>query len=327
MTHWDSSRRRFLGGIAAVTVGATLPGARARAGTTLALPGHGIRFGVLARQGASYADTLGFCHEAERLGFDVAYVNDHFMGAIPGPAESERCFEAWSLISALAAQTERIRIGVLVTGSTYRHPAVVAKMAATVDHVSRGRVIIGMGAAWLEREHIALGIPFYTPGIRARRLVESVEVVKRLFTQAKTTFEGKFYALKDAPFEPKSIQKPHPPILIGGLGDKVVQPLAARHAQIWHFLPHAPDPAEVGRLCAGFDKVCADVGRDPREVEKATSIMPKALEAPAKELRAQLRVLVDAGVRQFVLPPLQASQELADIRRFAKEIMPELRRV
>ncbi len=320
-----SSRRGFLRGAAAMAIGATMPSTRTYAEAP-ATRTPGVRVGVLSRQGASYDETLGFCEEAERLGFDVVYVNDHFMGPVPGPAASERCFEAWSLLSALAARTERIRLGVLVTGNTYRHPAVVAKMAVTVDHVSRGRVILGMGAAWLEREHVALGIPFYTPGIRARRLAEAVEVVTRLLAQEKTTFEGKFYTLKDAPFEPKSLQQPRLPILVGGLGEKVVQPLAARHARIWHFLPRATDPAEVKRLCAAFDQICVRVGRDPREVEKATSILPKVLETPSRELRSQMQALVEAGVRQLVLPPLAATDERAVLRRFAEEILPDLRR-
>ena len=122
----------------------------------------------------------------------------------------------------MAAQTKRVKVGLLVTGNTYRNPALVAKMAATVDHVSNGRAILGIGAAWFATEHTAYGIPFYTPSERAKRLKEAITVIKLLFSQQKSTFDGKFYQLKDAPCEPKPVQK-HLPLLIGGVGPKLIQ--------------------------------------------------------------------------------------------------------
>src|SRR5262249_47882582 len=146
--------------------------------------------------------------------------------------------------------------------NTYRYPAVLAKMAATVDQVSHGRLILGMGAGWFEAEHTAYAIPFYSKGGRARRLVEAVEVGEALFTQDKATFPGQDYQLKDEPWAQRPVQPPHPPILIGGMGPKVVLPLVARHADIWNFF--APDdPVQVKETIVSFDALCQKVGRDP----------------------------------------------------------------
>jgi F420-dependent oxidoreductase-like protein len=283
-----------------------------------------IRFGVISSHQGSFADTLRFWQHVEALGFDTVFLSDHFMGVGAAAPAADRHLEAWSLLSALAARTTRIRLGVLVTGNTYRSPALVAKMAATVDHVSGGRLILGIGAGWLAREHKAYGIPFYTPGGRARRLAEAVEVIERLLTTERSNYAGRFYTLRNAPCEPKAIQKPHPPILIGGMGPKVVQPLAARHAQIWHFMAPSGDPGEVRRTCENFDRLCAAVGRDPAAVEKATSLDPRAVAAPPNEVCARVRNLVDAGIGHVMLFAPPPGDE-ATLTRFAKEVMRVLR--
>ncbi|MBI3301135.1 MAG: LLM class flavin-dependent oxidoreductase [Deltaproteobacteria bacterium] len=202
--------------------------------------------------------------------------------------------------------------------------AVLAKMAATVDHVSGGRLILGMGAGWFELEHMAYGIPFFTVGGRARRLGEAVEVIKLLFTQEKSTFAGKYYQLKDASFEPKAVQKPHPPILIGGTGPKLIQPLAARHANIWHFSVRDGDPQETKRVCLNFDEICRKVGRDPAEVEKATSLRPPQLVDTAEEVRRRVQALADAGIRHVILS-LYYPYDRKILSRFAKDVMPAFR--
>ncbi len=318
------SRRGFLAAAGTVAAG-TLSVDVGESATAAPTPGSGaIRFGVTAEQGASYGEILRFWRTAERLGFDSAFVYDHFMAAVPGPPERERCLEAWSLLSACAARTRRIRIGVLVTGNTYRYPALVAKMASTVDQVSGGRLIPGIGAGWLEREHVAYGIPFYTKAGRAKRLAEAVEAIKLLFTQERSNFTGKYFTLKDAPCEPKPVQKPHPPILVGGMGPKIVQPLAARHADIWHFVVRGNDPVEARRACESFDRLCGEIGRDPRAIEKATSLDPRLAASPANEVRGQVRALVDAGLRHFVLAP-PPGNDLEVLRWFAKEVIPKFR--
>src|SRR5207244_3794736 len=236
-----------------------------------------MRFGIFTSlTNTTWDDVLQLWRHTEATGWDAACVTDHFM-----PNTKERVgnvLECWATLAALAPVVPRMRIGTIVVGNTYRHPAVVAKMAATVDHVSGGRLILGMGAGWLGREHTAYGIPFHTAAGRARRLAEAVEVIRHLLTEERSTFDGKYYTLKDAPCEPKPLQRPHLPLLIGGTGRKLVLPVAARHAQIWHFTLRTNDAAEVRRVCADFDGICREIGRDPAEIEKATSLDPHLVE-------------------------------------------------
>ena len=281
-----------------------------------------LRFGVLTYpEHVTYRDIAEAWREIDALGFATAFVFDHFVpftGRPDGP-----CLEAWTLLSALAAQTKHVRAGVLVTGNTYRHPAVLAKMAATVDHVSNGRLIVGLGAGWLEAEHRMYGIPFSTSGGRAQQLREAVEVFKHLFTRERSTFGGRYYQLKDAPFAPKAVQKPHPPLLIGGTGQKVILPLAARRANIWHFYDGS-GAESIRQACAAFDAVCRKVGRDPGEVEKATSLYPSQLAGSAKEVVARLRALAEAGVGHLIIE-LSQPYDRRFLRQFANDVMPEFR--
>ncbi len=146
---------------------------------------------------------------AEDLGFDGAWVFDHFKAMYGDPTGP--CLESWTLLSALAAATSRIRLGALVTGVTYRHPSMLAMEAVTVDHVSNGRLELSLGAAWFEPEHRELGFDFPPPRERGRRLEEALEVVKLLMTADGGTFAGRYYRLQDASYHPKPVQKPHPP--------------------------------------------------------------------------------------------------------------------
>jgi F420-dependent oxidoreductase-like protein len=319
------SRRGFLqcvGLAATATAAGRLSMPRVAAAAT---PPRGkLRFGVQTHpEHTNFKDILQVWQDADELGFDTAFVFDHFIPIQGDP--SGPCFEGWTLLSALAAKTQRVRVGVLVTGNTYRYPAVLAKMAATVDHVSGGRLILGMGAGWFELEHTAYDIPFYTAGQRAHRLVESVTVVKQLFTQDKSNFAGKYYQLKDAPFAPKGVQTPYPPILIGGMGPKVIQPLAARHADIWNFFVEGADPNAAKRICTQFDAICRKVGRNPSEVEKSTNLRPQKLSGlSSKEMRGRVQALADAGVQHFILS-LEPPFDRALVRRFAKEVAAPLR--
>src|SRR5262249_11420851 len=154
---------------------------------------------------------------------------------------------------------------------------------------------------WFEGECKAYGIPFYTVGQRARRLGESVEVLTKLFTQPRTTFKGKYYTLDDAPCEPKAVQKPHPPILVGGMGPKLVQPVAAGYAQTWLCSGRAGDAERGKEVCGGFDKISHEGGGDPGEGEKAPSRGGGELGGSAEERRAKVRALADIGVRHIVV--------------------------
>jgi F420-dependent oxidoreductase-like protein len=319
------SRRHFLRSMSAATVAATVVGRVATPQTTQAAPAapDTLRFGVqVVPQHTTYAEILQTWREVDELGFDTAFLFDHFIPILSDP--NGPCFEGWTLLAALAAQTKRVKVGLLVTGNTYRNPALVAKMASTVDHVSNGRVILGLGAAWFETEHTAYGIPFYTPGERAKRLKEAVEVIKLLFSQPKSTFNGKFYQLKDAPNEPKPVQK-HVPLLIGGVGPKRIQPLAARHADIWHFFPSDEDPQTAKRMCESFNQLCQKVKRDPATVEKSLSLRPPQLAGSSKEVVSRVKALADAGVRHFIIS-LSPPYDRALLQRFAKEVIPAVRK-
>jgi len=322
------SRRGFLRGVgaaaAAATIGAQLAGPR-MAHAAPAAPGR-LRFGFQTPpQHVTYQEIEDMWLEADGLGFDSAFVFDHFIPIFSNP--DGPCFEGWTLLAALAARARTMRVGLLVTGNTYRNPAVLAKMAATVDHTTRGRLILGLGAGWYEREHTAYGIPFYTPGGRARRLVEAVEVMKDLFTNKRSTLAGKYYTLEDAPFLPVTVQRPHPPILIGGMGPKIIQPLAARHADIWHFFVRGEGDrtAQAKRICDNFDRICAEVGRNPEEVEKATSVTLAGTSADdVTRCQEEIRAFAGVGIRHFVLsvrPPYDRPM----IRAFAKEVIPQFR--
>lgn len=320
------SRRHFLANLSAATVAATAAHRVVAPQVAYAAPTSTgqLRFGVqVVPQHTTYAEILQTWREVDELGFDTAFLFDHFIPIASDP--NGPCFEGWTLLSALATQTKRVRVGLLVTGNTYRNPAIVAKMAATVDHVSQGRAILGLGAAWFELEHTAYGIPFFTPSERAKRLQEAVTVIKLLFTQQKSTFSGKFYQLKDALCEPKPLQKPLP-LLIGGMGPKRIQPLAARHANIWHFFPSTEDPQETKRLCDSFDQLCQKVKRDPAAVEKSLSLRPPQLVGSSKEITNRVKALADAGVRHFIIS-LSPPFDRALLRRFATEVIPAVKKV
>jgi alkanesulfonate monooxygenase SsuD/methylene tetrahydromethanopterin reductase-like flavin-dependent oxidoreductase (luciferase family) len=187
-----------------------------------------LRFGVkTAPQHTTYEAMVAIWRAADALPvFEHAWLFDHFapiFSDLDGP-----CFEGWTLLAALAAQTQRIRLGLMVTGNTYRHPAVLAKTAATLDVISNGRLDLGIGAGWNEYEHTSMGIPLYAPGERIRRLGEACEIIKRLFTQQLTDFDGRYYQLKEARCEPKPIQKPYPPFVIGGSGEQLTLRVVAR---------------------------------------------------------------------------------------------------
>jgi F420-dependent oxidoreductase-like protein len=198
--------------------------------------------------------------------FYSAWTFDHFVPPGAGQDINGSCFEGWSSLAALAAITSRIRLGCLVTGVTYREPAVLAKMAATVDHISNGRLEFGIGAAWHEPEHAMYGIPF--PPVRERqdRLEEAVQLIKLLFdSDGPVTFDGKYYHLKEAVFVPKCMQQPHPPIMIGGGGEKRTLRTLARYGDVMNV---SGTPAMVQNKIDVLERHCRDVGRDLREIQK-----------------------------------------------------------
>jgi alkanesulfonate monooxygenase SsuD/methylene tetrahydromethanopterin reductase-like flavin-dependent oxidoreductase (luciferase family) len=180
-----------------------------------------------------------------------------------------------------------------------------------------------MGAGWFEAEYTAYGIPFYTASERAKRLVEAVRVVTALSSGGRASYAGKFYQLADAPFDPPFVQRPHAPLLIGGMGPKVIQPLAARHADIWHFFLKGPDAEEARSTISAFDDICRKVGRDPAAVEKAVSLRPEDVASP-DAARTRIRALAEAGVGHFILS-LPPPYDWALLRTYARDVVPQLR--
>jgi F420-dependent oxidoreductase-like protein len=229
--------------------------------------GDDLRLGLqIWPSNATWEELRAVALMAEELGFDSIFTWDHFAPVASIDPYSAN-FEGWQVLAAWAAVTKRVQIGMLVTGNTYRHPAIVAKMAATLDHISGGRAIAGMGAAWFEFEHTRYGIPFPPVGQRIAQLEEALIVMRSLFTEPRTEFQGRYYRLTDAPAEPKPIQE-HLPILVGGSGEQKTLRVVAKHADIWHCF--AATAAEFARLLGVLQAHCEAVGRDPGSIMPST---------------------------------------------------------
>ncbi|HXG66802.1 MAG TPA: LLM class F420-dependent oxidoreductase [Blastocatellia bacterium] len=308
-----------------------------------------IHFGVqTAPQHTTWEEMRAAWKLIDELGYDTAWTFDHFYPILSDP--SGPCLEGWVTLAALAAETSRVQLGTLVTGNTYRHPAVLANMGATLDHTSGGRLIMGIGAGWFEEEHAAYGIPYYTTAERIRRLDEAAEIIKRLWTEKQTTFNGRYYQLKDAYCEPKPVQKPHPPLMIGGAGEKLLLRVVAKHADQWNTF----GSPEVFRHKIGvLREHCDAVGRNFDEIEISwagtalltessqekeakvremadafgttpAEVEPGLLVGAAAQLRDRIAQFVEVGVTHFIL--LTAAPYNHDaLRRFAEEVMPTFR--
>jgi F420-dependent oxidoreductase-like protein len=213
---------------------------------------------------------------ADQSGFDHVWILDHLLPltkSATGWYEADShdpIFEAWTTLACMAALTRRVRIGVNVTGNLYRHPGLLAKMAATVDHFSDGRLEMGIGAAHAEREFVTLGMPFPPVAERLARLAEAVEVMKLLWTQDVADYRGAYYQLSGAVSAPKPVQKPHPPIWIGGRGERKTLRIVAQHADVWNVV--GGEPGEAERLSRVLDGHCEAVGRDPASVRRSVGI-------------------------------------------------------
>ena len=271
-----------------------------------------LRFGIkTASTHATHEALLKVWQAADALPiFEHAWISDHFMALGDNPTEP--CLESWTLLVALAAQTQRLRIGVMVTGNTYRHPAVLAKMAATVDIIAHGRLNFGIGAGWSEKEHRAYGIPLPSPGERIRRLGEACELISRLWTEPVVNFAGRYYQLNAAPCEPKPIQKPYPPFVIGADGDQTLR-VVARYADIWDCSVDTPE--EYAYKSKVLDSACAVIGRDPVAIERSRhiSVDPSNLQAAHQETHKFIEVGATHIIYHVpVLDPLGILSRLAE---------------
>jgi F420-dependent oxidoreductase-like protein len=329
--------------LAGLVIGATL------AGDPLSARAAGVRFGVqTTNQDATWDEIRAAWKLAEELGFHSAWVFDHFLPIFG--SEEGATLEGWTLLAALAAETERIRLGVMVTGNTYRNPALLAKMATTLDHVSDGRLILGLGAGWFARDHSAFGFHSGTDRARAERLAEALQVITKLWGEDHPSFQGKYYSLDRAPFAPGNVQSPHPPIVIGGQGKKWIVPLVGRYADGWNAVTGVT-PDGVRERIEIIQDECARVGRDPCPSDVsillplvtitriplagplvrfgARAVVDKRiagaiLAGSPTAIEERIRSYVDAGVNEIILS-VRAPFDADLLRAFASDVMPRFR--
>jgi F420-dependent oxidoreductase-like protein len=221
---------------------------------------------------------------AEQSGFDTVLVMDHFYQLAMLGTPDQNMFEAYTLLAALAARTERVNLGTLVTGVTYRNPAILTKIVTTLDVISRGRALLGIGAAWFDVEHEGLGVDFPPVAERFERLEEAIAIYKPMVRGERPTFEGKHYRVKDALNFPAPIRPGGPPLLIGGQGERKTLRIAAQHADMVNLICGRD---EVTHKIEVLERHCADVGRDPSEINKTmlSFMVPGRDAAEATQIR------------------------------------------
>lgn len=315
-----------------------------------------IKFGVHFEPlfGFDYRTIEEITLSAEKLGFDSVWTCDHFFKN--KDSVSTNSLEAWTLLTALATRTSTMQIGVLVTCNSYRHPALLAKIAATLDMISNGRLIFGIGAGWKEVEYQAYGYRFPSPKERMDRLEEALQVILALWTKDRATYEGEFYRLADAVFAPKPLQTPHPPILIGGHGEKRTLRLVAKYGDMCNFSPWGLNRLE--HLLNALKQHCADLGRDydditktflgyccitddedeilsfnkRRAFEQGLSVkqylqkqasLPGAWAGSIDEVTAQYEHLVKMGFTHFQIQ-FSYGYEIEMSEKFAKQVIPRI---
>ncbi|HEX9496659.1 MAG TPA: TIGR03560 family F420-dependent LLM class oxidoreductase [Candidatus Limnocylindria bacterium] len=307
------------------------------------MPHWGINLPAQHTTWGELRDTVAL---VDRLGFDSVWTWDHFVpldGDPKGPM-----FEAWELLAAWGALTSTVRLGTLVTGNTYRYPPVLAKMVATLDHITGGRAMLGLGAAWHEGEHAMYGIPFPSTGGRLARMDEAARTLRLLLDEPVASFAGKHYVLTDAVAEPKPVQR-RLPLLIGGGGEQKTLRTVAKYADYWH--GHGT-PEVIAHKLEVLARHCADVGRDVRDITPLTTIRPdlvlrddvRAVESQLERVRARSKAtepvqmnsihtvdavvercveLWRAGARGFILY-FKAPFDHETIERLATDVRPKV---
>jgi F420-dependent oxidoreductase-like protein len=311
---------------------------------------HPIRFGLqTGQQNVAWNDLLDVWRKADDWGYDSLWVFDHFYAIFMDPASP--CLEGWTTLAGLAQATRRARIGHLVCGNTYRHPSVTAKMAASLDHMSDGRLNLGIGAGWFELEHMSLGLDFKTVRGRLEALEESLQIIRGMLRGDKVTLEGKHYRVREAFSNPAALQPGGVPILLGGEGRKILLRLVAEYADMWNAFG---SPAHMEELIDVIGRHADRIGRDAGEIEKTvmlplcysddaslcdavTGLLAGAFGVSADHMKAQMivggkqecldrvRRYVDAGVTHFIFMCM-APYPLDQIQGFAEDVAPVARR-
>lgn len=286
--------------------------------------GAGLRFGICTDQNMPWALTVERWKYFEALGFDSIWNCDHL---IQPSNPTGPYFEGWTQLAGLAAVTEKIRIGVLVSSNTFRHPSLLAKEVATVDHISNGRLEVGIGAGWYQPEHEAYGLDFPAPGELVGRFREAVEIVDRLLradNDTLTTYEGQYYQLKDAPFRPGPVQRPRPPFMLGAKKQKMLR-IAAEYADTWNSSGSVEDLRVRNEM---LNEQCAIVGRDPSTVRRSLYGWASRLQGDFWESVDSFHDMVgqyrEAGVQEFIIDQPRAEQ-FPVLERIVAEVLPALR--
>jgi F420-dependent oxidoreductase-like protein len=298
-----------------------------------------VKFGVhTGLQNTSISELQSLWRQIEELGFDWISIWDHFYAA--DGTGNPHCLEAVASHAALAATTSRVRCGSLVYSVGYRHPAVLANAAATLDQLSDGRITLGLGGGWLADEYNAYGIEFPPVGVRLRQVEEAIQCVRGLLTQDVTSFDGKFFTLDNARCEPKPVQE-RLPLWIGGGGEKVTLRTAARHADGWN-VPFI-SPEDFGHKVGVLDRHCEDASRDPAEITRSVNVgiafsdedlkaqfgniaeyvRPGVLTGSVNEMVDRVGAYRDAGAEWLILA-MRAPFDTDGLDRFAAEVLPAL---
>ncbi|MEZ4521919.1 MAG: TIGR03560 family F420-dependent LLM class oxidoreductase [Thermomicrobiales bacterium] len=279
---------------------------------------HPVRFGIRCSQHhREWAEIKEWFQAADDLGLESAWVFDHMI-PLSDPRDNPN-LEGWTLLAGLAEATKNVEIGPMVTGITYRNPSMLLKEVTTVDHISNGRALLGVGAAWFEGEHEMFGIEFPGPGQRVSMLEEALQIFKMLQAQDRSTFDGDYYQLKDAIFEPKPVRNPMP-VVIGGSKPRMLG-LIARYADWWD--NNFSDVDEYKARLDRINSVCSDIGRDPSEIRRSTTKGDTYLtDNNQDEIVEDLQALRDLGMTDFLF---HVPSDMNVLRDFVENTVPTLR--
>jgi F420-dependent oxidoreductase-like protein len=275
-----------------------------------------MRWGLdISQHQLTWDEIVSRARLAEEAGLDGVWAFDHFKALYGDPKGPT--MEAWTLLAGLARETSTVRLGTMVTGMTHRHPAVLAAEVVTVDHLSNGRVECAVGAAWNEPEHREFGIPFPPDAERADRLEEGVQVLRLLFTQDDVSFAGRFFPLEHATYRPRPVQRPHPPIWIGGTGRRRTLPIAGRHADVWH--GWAENAAGLAEMTAIIDRAAQEAGRDPAQILRASSL---SISEPWDQVKAAFEWMAGGGIGYLMIE--WPSEGRGRLEEFLEQVLPAL---
>jgi alkanesulfonate monooxygenase SsuD/methylene tetrahydromethanopterin reductase-like flavin-dependent oxidoreductase (luciferase family) len=281
-----------------------------------------VRFGIVTDQNLAWPALVERWKLFEALGFDSAWDCDHF---IQPSRPTGPYLEAWTLLAGLAAVTQAIRIGVLVSSNTFRHPSLLAKEAVTVDHISNGRLEIGLGAGWYEPEHPMFGIPFPGAVERVDRFHEAVQLIDSWLRSDTTNFKGRYYELDNAPTRPKPIQQqPRPPLVLAAHKRKMLG-IVARYADTWNSFGTDDEMRERNAI---LDEECDKIERDPRTIVRSlygwAAMMPSDPWQSVDAFQDMVGRYAEAGVNEFLIDQPRPEQQ-AVLERVAAEVLPSLR--